>query len=87
MHQRSAGLLLTKRILGLTHFLMQIDFEAPVVDLRWAGLNHDYDRVSSTCILLAADTRFQVTGILLYILTFLFWLCLAVLCMRLSCEE
>ena len=66
---------------------MQIDFEAPVVDLRWAGLNHDYDRVSSTCILLAADTRFQLTDILLYTLTFLFRLCLAVLCMRKFCKE
>ena len=27
-------------------FLPQIDFEAPVVDLRWAGVNHDVDKVS-----------------------------------------
>jgi hypothetical protein len=25
--------------------LTQIDFEAPVVDLRWAGLNRDVDKV------------------------------------------
>ena len=56
-----------EQILKVSHLLMQVEFEAPVVDLRWAGLNHDYDRVSFT------EKRSQhqsYPGILLYTLSF-----------------
>ena len=59
-----------EQILKISHLLMQVEFEAPVVDLRWAGLNHDYDRVSFTE---ATEKRSQhqlCPGILLYTLSF-----------------
>ena len=38
---------------------MQVNFEAPVIDLRWAGLNHDYDRVRSCRFLMWPRTLEQ----------------------------
>ena len=56
-----------EQILKVSHLLMQVEFEAPVVDLRWAGLNHDYDRVSFTG---KSSQRQSCPGILLYSLSF-----------------
>jgi hypothetical protein len=59
-----------EQILKVSHLLMQVEFEAPVVDLRWAGLNHDYDRVSFTEPTEKRSQHQWCPGILLYTLSF-----------------